>query len=59
VKHSYGKEGNKDAQDAQQIKHQAWLKMKFFTSSKRRPISNMNFFNYGKIGHLAHQLLQA
>jgi hypothetical protein len=30
-------------------------KKKFFTSSKRKPISEMNCYNYGELGHLAHQ----
>ena len=28
---------------------------KFFTSSKRKPISKMNCYNCGDLGHLAHQ----
>jgi len=30
-------------------------KKKFFTSSKRKPISNMDCYNCGELGHLAHQ----
>jgi hypothetical protein len=30
-------------------------KKKFFTSSKRKLISEMNCYNYGELGHLAHQ----
>jgi hypothetical protein len=30
-------------------------KKKFFTSSKRKPISEMDCYNCGKLGHLAHQ----
>jgi len=30
-------------------------KNKFFTSSKRKPISEMDCYNYGELGHLAHQ----
>jgi len=30
-------------------------KMKFFTSSKRKPISEMDCYNCGELGHLAHQ----
>jgi hypothetical protein len=30
-------------------------KKKFFTSSKRKPISKMDCYNYGELGHLAHQ----
>jgi hypothetical protein len=30
-------------------------KKKFFISSKRKPISEMDCFNYGELGHLAHQ----
>jgi hypothetical protein len=30
-------------------------KKKFFTSSKRKPISEMDCYNYGELGHLAHQ----
>jgi hypothetical protein len=30
-------------------------KKKFFTSSKRKPISKMDCYNYGEHGHLAHQ----
>jgi hypothetical protein len=30
-------------------------KKKFFTSSKRKPISEKDCFNYGELGHLAHQ----
>jgi hypothetical protein len=29
-------------------------KKKFFTSSKRKPISKMDCYNYGELGHLAH-----
>jgi hypothetical protein len=29
-------------------------KKKFFTSSKRKPISEMDCYNYGEFGHLAH-----
>jgi hypothetical protein len=29
-------------------------KKKFFTSSKRKPISEMDCYNYGELGHLAH-----
>jgi hypothetical protein len=28
---------------------------KFFISSKRKPISEMDCYNYGELGHLAHQ----
>jgi hypothetical protein len=31
------------------------LKKKFFTSSKRKPISKMDCYNCGDLGHLAHQ----
>jgi hypothetical protein len=27
----------------------------FFTSSRRKPISEMDCYNYGELGHLAHQ----
>ena len=30
-------------------------KKKFFTSSKRKPISKMDCYNCGKLGHLSHQ----
>ena len=30
-------------------------KKKFFTSSRRKPISEMDCFNCGELGHLAHQ----
>jgi hypothetical protein len=30
-------------------------KKKFFTSSKRKPISEMDCYNYGELDHLAHQ----
>jgi hypothetical protein len=30
-------------------------KKKFFTSSRRKPISEMDCYNYGELGHLAHQ----
>jgi hypothetical protein len=30
-------------------------KKKFFTSSKRKPISEMDCYNYGELSHLAHQ----
>jgi hypothetical protein len=30
-------------------------KKKFFTSSKRKPISEMDCYNCGKLGHLSHQ----
>jgi hypothetical protein len=30
-------------------------KKKFFTSSKRKPISKIDCYNYGELGHLAHQ----
>ena len=30
-------------------------KKKFFTSSRRKPISEMDCYNCGKLGHLAHQ----
>ena len=30
---------------------------KFFTSSKRKPISKMDCYNCGELGHLTHQLL--
>ena len=30
-------------------------KKKFFTSSRRKPISEMDCYNYGEHGHLAHQ----
>jgi len=30
-------------------------KKKFFTSSKRKPISEMDSYNCGELGHLAHQ----
>ena len=30
-------------------------KKKFFTSSRRKPISEMDCYNYGDLGHLAHQ----
>ena len=30
-------------------------KKKFFTSSRRKPISKMDYFNCGELGHLAHQ----
>ena len=30
-------------------------KKKFFTSSRRKPISKMDCYNYGELGHLAHQ----
>ena len=29
-------------------------KKKFFTSSRRKPISKMDCYNYGELGHLAH-----
>jgi hypothetical protein len=29
-------------------------KKKFFTSSKRKPISEIDIFNCGELGHLAH-----
>ena len=32
-------------------------KKKFFTSSKRNPISEMDCYNCGELGHLAHQCL--
>jgi len=32
-------------------------KKKFFTSSKRKPISKMDCYNCGELGHLTHQLL--
>jgi hypothetical protein len=28
---------------------------KFFSSNKRKPISEMDCYNYGEFGHLAHQ----
>jgi hypothetical protein len=30
-------------------------KKKFFTSSKRKPISETSCFNYAELGHVAHQ----
>ena len=30
-------------------------KKKFFTSNRRKPISEMDCYNYGELGHLAHQ----
>ena len=30
-------------------------KKKFFTSSRRKPISKMDCYNCGELGHLAHQ----
>jgi hypothetical protein len=30
-------------------------KKKFFTSSRRKPISEIDCYNYGELGHLAHQ----
>ena len=30
-------------------------KKKFFTSSRRKPISEMDYYNCGDLGHLAHQ----
>ena len=30
-------------------------KKKFFTSSRRKPISEMDCYNYGELGHLAHK----
>ena len=30
-------------------------KKKFFTSSRRKPIFEMDCYNYGELGHLAHQ----
>jgi hypothetical protein len=30
-------------------------KKKFFTSSRRKPISKMDCYNYGELGHLTHQ----
>ena len=30
-------------------------KKKFFTSSRRKPISEMDCFNCGELGHLTHQ----
>ena len=30
-------------------------KKKFFTSSRRKPISKMDCYNRGELGHLAHQ----
>ena len=30
-------------------------KKKFFTSTRRKPISEMDCYNYGELGHLAHQ----
>jgi hypothetical protein len=30
-------------------------KKRFFTSSKRKPISEMDCYNCGELGHLAHQ----
>jgi hypothetical protein len=30
-------------------------KKKFFTSSKRKPMSKMDCYNCGELGHLAHQ----
>ena len=30
-------------------------KKKFFTSNRRKPISKMDCYNYGELGHLAHQ----
>ena len=30
-------------------------KKKFFTSSRRKPISEMDCYNCGELGHLAHQ----
>ena len=30
-------------------------KKKFFTSSIRKPISKMDYYNCGELGHLAHQ----
>jgi len=30
-------------------------KKKFFTSSKRKPISKMDCYNCGELGHLSHQ----
>ena len=30
-------------------------KRKFFTSTRRKPISKMDCYNYGELGHLAHQ----
>ena len=34
-------------------------KKKFFTSSRKKPIFEMDCYNYGKLGHLAHQCPQA
>ena len=34
-------------------------KKKFFTSSRRKPISEMDCFNYGELSHLAHQCTKA
>ena len=33
-------------------------KKNFFTSSKRKPTSKMNCYNYDKFGHLDHQYLK-
>ena len=30
-------------------------KKKFFTSNRRKPIFEMDCYNYGELGHLAHQ----
>ena len=30
-------------------------KKKFFTSSRRKPVFEMDCYNYGDLGHLAHQ----
>ena len=30
-------------------------KKKFFTSTRRKPISEMDCYNCGELGHLAHQ----
>ena len=30
-------------------------KKKFFTRNRRKPISEMDCYNYGELGHLAHQ----
>ena len=33
-------------------------KKKFFTSSRRKPISEMDCYNCGELGHLAHQCIK-
>ena len=30
-------------------------KKKFFTSNRKKPISEMDCYNYGELGHLSHQ----